>query len=97
MDRYPGLNLSSRSRTETMKKLIDAGWIDRLLPSHDLCLATPLTFYPPEVKESIEKGNPYGYLYLKKVVLPQLKEMGVPQAELDTLCINGPRNFFEGI
>ena len=97
MDRYPGLNLSSRSRTETMKKLIDAGWIDRLLPSHDLCLATPLTFYPPEVKESIEKGNPYGYLYLKKVVLPQLKEMGVTEAELDTLCINGPRNFFEGI
>ena len=97
MDRYPGLNLSSRSRTETMKKLIDAGWIDRLLPSHDLCLATPLTFYPPEVKESIEKGNPYGYLYLKKVVLPQLKEMEVPKAALDTLCVNGPRNFFEGI
>jgi phosphotriesterase-related protein len=96
MDRYPGLNLSSGSRTETMKKLIDAGWIDRLLPSQDLCLATPLTFYPPDVKESIEKSNPYGFLYLKKVVLPQLKEMGVPEAELDTLCVNGPRNFFEG-
>jgi phosphotriesterase-related protein len=97
MDRYPGLNLSSGSRTETMKKLIDAGWIDRLLPSHDLCLATPFAFYPPEVKESIEKSNPYGYLYLKKVVFPQLKEMGVPEAELETLCVNGPRKFFEGI
>jgi phosphotriesterase-related protein len=96
MDRYPGLNLSSGSRTETMKKLIDAGWIDRLLPSHDLCLATPFAFYPPEVKESIEKSNPYGYLYLKKVVFPQLKEMGVPVAELETLCVNGPRKFFEG-
>jgi len=96
MDRYPGLNLSSRSRTETMKKLIDAGWTDRLLPSHDCSLATPDTFFPPEVKESILKGNPYGYLYLKKVVFAQLEEMGVPKTTLDTLCVNGPRNFFEG-
>ncbi|MBN1832049.1 MAG: phosphotriesterase-related protein [Deltaproteobacteria bacterium] len=96
MDRYPGLNLSSRSRTETMKKLIDAGWTDRLLPSHDCSLATPDTFFPPEVKESILKGNPYGYLYLKKVVFTQLEEMGVPKAILDTLCVKGPRNFFEG-
>ena len=96
MDRYPGLNLSSRTRTETLKSLIDAGWIERLLPSHDCSLATPETFYPPDVKESIEKENPHGYLYMKKVVFYQLKEMGVPQALLDTLCVNGPRKFFEG-
>jgi phosphotriesterase-related protein len=97
MDRYPGLNLSSYARTQTLKQLIDAGWIDRLLPSHDLCLVTPLTFYPPEVKESIEKGNPYGYLYIKEVVFRQLEDMGVSQAVLNTLCVNGPRNFFEGV
>jgi len=65
MDRYPGLNLSAYARTETLKWLIDAGWVERLLPSHDCGLVNPLTFYPPEVQESIEKGNPYGYLYLK--------------------------------
>jgi len=97
MDRYPGLGLSSRARTETLKSLIDAGWIDRLLPSHDFGLATPVTFYPPDVKESIEKDNPYGYLYMKKVVFHQLREMGVPEAVLDTLCVNGPRKFFEGV
>ncbi len=96
MDRYPGLNLSARARTETLKWLIDAGWTDRLLPSHDCSLANPLTFYPPDVQESIEKGNPYGYLYIKKTVFPQLKEMGVGEAILNTLCINGPRKFFEG-
>jgi phosphotriesterase-related protein len=96
MDRYPGLNLSSRSRTDTLKMLIDAGWTDRLLPSHDCCLANPLTFYPPDVQESIEKGNPYGYLYLKEVVFPQLREWGVPEATVDTLCIDGPKQFFEG-
>jgi len=96
MDRYPGLNLSSHARTKTLKSLIDAGWIDRLLPSHDLSLASPEAFYPPDVKESIEKGNFYGYLYMKKVVIHQLREMGVPEEALKTLCVNGPRNFFEG-
>ena len=97
MDRYPGLKLSSRARTETLKVLVDAGWTDHLLLSHDCSLANAETFYPPDVKESIEKGNPYGYLYIKKVVLTQLKEMGVPEALLDTLCVDGPRNFFEGV
>jgi phosphotriesterase-related protein len=96
MDRYPGLNLSAHARTETMKWLIDAGWTDRLLPSHDCSLTNPLTFYPPDVQESIEKGNPYGYLYLKKVVFLWLKEMGVDESVLNTLCVNGPRRFFEG-
>jgi phosphotriesterase-related protein len=95
MDRYPGLNLSSRARTETLKRLIDAGWADHLLPSHDCGLVTALTFYPPDVKESIEKGNPYGYLYLKKVVFAQLKEMGTAKTIIDALCVKGPRNFFE--
>jgi phosphotriesterase-related protein len=96
MDRYPGLNLSAYARTETLKWLMDAGWTDRLLPSHDFGLATPLAFYPPEVRESNEKGNPYGYLYIKKVVMAQLREMGVDEALLSTLCVNGPRKFFEG-
>jgi phosphotriesterase-related protein len=96
MDRYPGLHLSARARTDTLKRLIDAGWIDHLLPSHDFGLANPVTFYPPEIQESIEKGNPHGYLYLKRVVFAQLKEMGVPETVLDTLCVNGPRKFFEG-
>ena len=97
MDRYPGLNLSPHARNVTMKLLIDAGWAGRLLPSHDCGLVTPEAFYPPDVKESIEKGNPYGYLYMKKVVFAQLREMGVDESVLNTLCINGPRRFFEGV
>jgi phosphotriesterase-related protein len=96
MDRYPGLNLSAHARTETLKWLIDTGWADRLLPSHDCGLVNPLTFYPPDVQESIEKGNPYGYLYLKKVVFVWLREMGVDEAFINNLCVNGPRCFFEG-
>ena len=96
MDRYPGTNLSPYARTETLKRLLETGWAERLLPSQDMSLANPVTFYPPEVQESVEKGNPYGYLYLKKVVFPWLREMGVNEAVLNTLCVIGPRRFFEG-
>jgi phosphotriesterase-related protein len=96
MDRYPGLNLSAHARTETLKWLIDAGWTDRILLSHDCGLVNPLTFYPPDVQESIEKGNPFGYLYLKKVVFVWLREMGVGETVINNLCVNGPKRFFEG-
>jgi predicted metal-dependent phosphotriesterase family hydrolase len=44
-----------------------------------------------------EVSRPYGWLYLKKVVFPELREMGLSESQLDRLCITGPRNFFEGI
>jgi phosphotriesterase-related protein len=100
MDRYPGRVTSSQARTRTMKALIDAGWAHRLLPSHDHALVwlRQEGLPPGEVMTAEErrKRNPYGYLYMKKVVFSQLKEMGVSEAQLNRLCVNGPKNFFEG-
>jgi phosphotriesterase-related protein len=100
MDRYPGRTTSSQARTRTMKALIDAGWAHRLLPSHDSSLVwlRQEGLPPGEVMTAEErrKRNPYGYLYMKKVVFSQLKEMGVSEAKLNRLCVNGPKNFFEG-
>ncbi len=100
MDRYPGRNISSQERTRTMKALIDAGWAHRLLPSHDHSLVWPklegLSENSPMSSEERRKRNPHGYLYIKKVVFPQLKKLGVPEAVLNRLCVDGPKNFFEG-
>ncbi|MDP3879754.1 MAG: hypothetical protein Q8Q07_05545 [Dehalococcoidales bacterium] len=97
LDRYPGSNVSPEARTRTMKALIDAGYEERLLPSHDwsyawvIAEASPM---PPQAER--ERRNPYGYLYLKEVVFPQLREMGVAEATLNRLCVDNPRRFFEG-
>jgi len=97
MDRYPGRgDVSSIDRTKTLKELIDAGYADRLLLSHDCPLAqitgeSPATNKP---SEKLEVLNPHSYLYLKKVVFPCLQEMGVSESTLNNLCITGPRNFF---
>lgn len=94
LDRYPGRMVSSLSRTKTMKALIDAGYADRLCPSHDCSLA--YVFPEGSNIEQMEAGNPHRYLYIKKVVFPWLKEMGVSESIISRLCIDGPRNFFEG-
>lgn len=100
MDRYPGLNPSSLTRTQIMTALIDAGYAERLLPSHDHTLVRVREdALPSDIVDSlgeIEKQNPHGYLYMKKVVFPQLREMGVPDAIVNRLCIDGPMHFFDG-
>lgn len=96
LDRYPGFNVSPQARTKTMKALIDAGYAHRLLPSHDHSLVWVMAEASPISPEAREKRNTHGYLYMKKVVFPQLQEMGVPEATLNSLCTDGPRTFFEG-
>jgi phosphotriesterase-related protein len=97
LDRYPGRTVSSRARTNTMKALIDAGYADRLCPSHD---SSAIPFLGPDWRQAEEERrqyNPHGFLYIKNAVFAQLREMGVSEEIINGLCVNGPRNFFEGI
>jgi len=99
MDRYPGKEgLTSTQRTRTLKALIDAGYADRLLLSHDIAIVDTSieaeTSKKPYTED--ERKNPYGFLYIKKVVFPQLSEWGIPESMAESLCTTNPRRFFEG-
>jgi phosphotriesterase-related protein len=98
MDRYPGRDVSPLERTQTMKMLLDAGYVDRILPLHDHVPVeiADTSSEAMERSEEKEKSNPHGYLYFSEVVVPQLRDMGVPEETLDRLCRVGPRNFFKG-
>ena len=96
LDRYPGKLLTPIGRTKTMKALIDAGYADRLCPSHDWSIIRVGAENPPISEEERQRLNPHGFLYIKKVVFPQLRDMGVSEEILSNLCVDGPRNFFEG-
>jgi phosphotriesterase-related protein len=93
LDRTPGYLVSPMASTKTLKALIDAGYASRLCLSHDCNLA----YIQPEgtTPEQLEAHNPHRFLYLKKVVFPWLQEMGLLEAQINSLCIDGPRNFFE--
>jgi phosphotriesterase-related protein len=97
LDRYPGQNVSTLARTRTLKALIDAGFQKRLCISHDWSLARVVQSQSPiGSPEKRKMWNPHGFLYIQKVVFPQLREMGVSEEIIKKLLVEGPRNFFEG-
>jgi phosphotriesterase-related protein len=96
LDRYPGRNASPQARTRTLKALIDAGYAGRLCLSHDRTLVGVQGDATSPAELERRKLNPHGFLYIKNIVFPMLKEMGVSETVINSLCIDGPRNFFEG-
>jgi len=99
MDRYPGRLVSPHMRTMTLKTLIEEGYTDRLCPSHDcICLGVLKqredSSMPHEHEFSLR--NPHKYLYMKRKVIPELQEMGVSNAAIDTLFVENPRRFLSG-
>lgn len=98
MDRYPGEGTSPLARTRTLKALIDAGYRDRLCVSHDWSLARHVAKDSPiGSPEKRKKLNPHDFLYIRNVVFPMLREMSVPEDIINTILIDAPRNFFEGV
>lgn len=97
MERCPGFIVSAQAHAKTMKALIDAGWAHRLLPSHDYLIVKSVPEIPAKLRDFIENGNPYGLLYIKKVLFPLIREMGVSDEVLNNLCITGPQHFFENV
>ena len=99
LDRYPGGLVSSSARTRTLKALMDAGYTDRLCPSHDhismLVIPEKADGSMPG-EEELTARNPHGYLYMKNVVFPELRDMGVSDDTFKNLFVDNPRRFFEG-
>ena len=97
LDRYPGEGTSPVARTRTLKALIDAGYKDRLCLSHDWSLARYLDKNQRTgTREKRKRINPHNFLYIKKVVFPQLNNLGISDNIIDSLLVDAPRNFFEG-
>ena len=97
MDRYPSHRPDVpdwRQRTQTLKALLDAGYGDRILLSHD----DPMTMLtaPKAVFDERIKRNPDHICFIKRHVLPYLKELGATDGQLRQLVVANPQRFFEG-
>ena len=105
MDHYPtyrgpdplhqGRRVGPLQRTETLKALLDRGHARRVCPSHDWIAARIIAGDGPS-EEQRRQLNPLEFLYVSQVVIPQLREMGVEERTLESLCVEAPRRFFEG-
>ena len=98
LDRFPGGRTDDTPtwevRTETAKKLIDAGFANQTMLGHDW--SPKMTGASPEMLESRARYNPDGYLFITRNVLRKLHEMGVSQETTDQIMVHNPRRFFEG-
>lgn len=99
LDRYPGRLVSPTMRTATMKALIDEGFGDRLCPAHD-CICLHIMKESPDgtmpTEHEFKRHNVDQFLYIKRHVIPDLKEMGASDADVTKLFVDNPRNFFRG-
>jgi predicted metal-dependent phosphotriesterase family hydrolase len=80
-----------RQRAEDIKKLVDAGYVERIFLSHDWYFGTPLA--PTGAMESLEKMNPDGMLLNTRKTIPYLKQLGVTDQQLRTITVEKPRRF----
>ena len=98
LDRYPGRQTSETpdwvGRTETAKKLIDAGYGDRIMLGHDRSVTIMIT--SRQLLDDRRRHNPDGYLFITRNVIPKLKELGATDDDIQNIFVNNPRNFFEG-
>lgn len=89
--------VATETRIKTIKRMLDAGMGDRILLSHDfMSISTFFDHMPTEHAQQYIYGlNPQRFSFLQKVVFPKLEEMGVDPQELQRICTENPRRFFE--
>ena len=99
LDRYPGRLVSPHMRTVTLKRLMDMGYGDRLLPSHDcICLHIHKEQADGTIpaEHDFQRHNPDQFLYMKRHVIPDLRALGASEADIDMLFVHNPRRFLFG-
>ena len=70
---------SDRERLEAITALIDEGWVDRLVISHDVCTKMQLLHY-----------GGLGYAHILRSIVPRLKRRGVDDATVRRLLADNP-------
>lgn len=98
LDRYPGGRVAGtpdwEGRTEIAWKLMEAGFTERIMLSHDY--SVPKARHGAEVQEERRRANPDGYNFIPRKVLPRLRELGATEGDIHQLMVVNPRKFFVG-
>jgi phosphotriesterase-related protein len=81
-----------RKRAECVKKLVDAGFADKLFLSNDWFFGVSIA--GTGTMEAVEKINPDGMLLLTRKVIPYLRQIGVPDQAIRAMTIDNPKRFF---
>jgi len=87
--------LSWQQRADTIKKLVDAGYCEKIFLSHDWYFG--ISIAPAGTMDAFEKMNPDGMLLNTRKTIPYLKQIGVTAQQIHTITVENPRRFFAGV
>jgi phosphotriesterase-related protein len=76
------------NRIETLLKLLDEGYIDRIHLSHDAATFNDFMQHNPP----FEGADP-NYTHIHRTILPVLRERGVTDAQIDEMLVTNARRF----
>jgi len=80
----PGATLLWQKRVESVKRLIDAGFVEKIFFSND--------WVHGDVER--EKVNPDGMLFTIRKTIPYLKQLGVSEQQIHAITADNPKRFF---
>jgi phosphotriesterase-related protein len=94
MDRY-GLDvfLPTEQRQATVLALLEKGHADRMFLSQDFC--STIDYFTPEVAEQLKPQMfpNWSMTFLFEQVIPELKERGMTDDQLDQMMVENPRRW----
>ena len=95
---YPVDRLGSspniEERISNLITLLNHGFATKLMISHDWSIHAP-AFWPKDEESDRKTQNPDGYLYISKVVLPELLKNSIENSTIDQMMINNPSEFLD--
>ena len=74
---------SDTERVAALVRLLEAGYAERLLLSHDIC-----------VKMQLRRYGAYGYAHLLENIVPMLRRQGVSQEQVQVMMVRNPARLF---
>jgi phosphotriesterase-related protein len=94
MDRY-GIDvyLPTEQRNATVLALLERGYAERMFLSQDWC--STLDWFPPEAMEQLHAAMTpnWSMTFLFEQVIPELKERGMTDAQLDQMMVENPKRW----
>jgi phosphotriesterase-related protein len=94
MDRY-GLDifLPTGQRNETVLTLLERGYADRMFLSQDYC--STIDWFAPEVQAYLKANEvpDWSMTFLFERVIPELKERGMTEVQLDQMMVQNPKRW----
>ena len=80
-----------QQKTDVLRDMIQKGYANRLMLSHDWVPITAVGAPRPVPPQSPPSD---GYLMISRHVLPYLRQLGVAESEIATIMVDNPRRFF---